>query len=59
MTTLTCDSCDETADGVKPAMEHITANPDHTMNGAVDDEGTTVTVSAADDEDDDLWDFDE
>jgi len=45
MTALTCDSCDETADGVQPAIAHVTSNPGHRMGAEIDDEGTTVTVS--------------
>lgn len=62
MTTLTCDSCPETTENVGMAVGHITDNPGHTMTGADALEGTTITVSAADDDtdDDDLayWDVD-
>jgi hypothetical protein len=55
VTTLICDSCPETAEDVQPAMDHVRANFGHKMTGAVDDEGTTVTVSIDDDLEDDEW----
>lgn len=58
MSTLTCDSCTLTTENVQAAVAHVAANPDHTLTATIDDEGTTVTIGAADDdgweEDDEL-----
>ena len=53
MSALTCDTCPETADGVKPAIAHVTANPAHKMTGPAAVEGATVTISIVDPEDED------
>lgn len=49
---LTCDRCDYGADGVQQAMAHLEQEPEHTMTGVIDSDGTTATVSAAHDEED-------
>lgn len=61
MSTLTCNTCTETAEGVKPAIAHVTINPGHTMTGPAAVEGATVTISIVDPDDDDdyYWDDDE
>ena len=68
MSTLTCNTCTETAEDVKTAIAHVTISPSHTMTGPAAIEGATVTISVSDDEDedegfyddwDDDWDEDE
>ncbi|WGM21834.1 hypothetical protein QEH68_06580 [Paenarthrobacter sp. OM7] len=57
--TLTCDSCPEESPDVQAAMKHVTANTDHKMSAVIDEEGSTITVSINDGDENagDLWGF--
>lgn len=48
-TTLTCDSCGATADGIRPAMDHAVEYPGHTLTLKDDERGFSVKVGSDDD----------
>lgn len=49
-TTLTCDSCGATADGIRPAVDHAMENPGHTLTLKDEEHGFSVKVGTADDD---------